>query len=86
MKQREVIFRSQYKGHQIEVVRVSEVLDNVGRKMKVERRLQAFIDQTPLKYEEAERPGLQQDLVELAQAVAEQLPPAPLRPPNGPPD
>ncbi|MFC3859939.1 hypothetical protein ACFOPQ_04055 [Deinococcus antarcticus] len=74
MKQREVIFRSEYKGHQIQVVRLSEVLNAVGRKMKVERRLQAFIDGMPLKYEEMDRPGLQEDLIELAQAIAEQLP------------
>lgn len=74
MKQREVIFRSEYKGHQIEVVRLSEVVNAVGRKMRVERRLQAFIDGMPLKYEEADRPGLQQDLLELAQAIADQLP------------
>ena len=75
MKQREVILRSEHKGHHIEVVKVTAVLDAPGRKMKVERFLQAFINGMPLKYEEADRPGLQQDLLELAQAVAEQLPP-----------
>lgn len=74
MKQREVILRREYKGHQIEVVRLSEVLNAVGRKMKVERRLQAFIDGMPLKYEEVDRPGLQEDLLQLAQAIADQLP------------
>lgn len=74
MKQREVILRQEYKGHQIEVVRLSEVLNAVGRKMKVERRLQAFLDGMPLKYEEVDRPGLQEDLLQLAQAIADQLP------------
>lgn len=80
MKQREVIFRTEHKGHQIEVVRVTGVLDAPGRKMKVERHLQAFIDGMPLKYEEVEQAGLQQGLVELAQAIAEQLPPKPAAP------
>ncbi len=74
MQQREVIFQTEYKGFHIEIVRVSAVIDAPGRKMKVERRLQAFIDQMPLKYAENERPGLQQDLLELAQAIADQLP------------
>lgn len=84
MKQREVVFRTEYKGHHIEVVRVSAILDAPGRKMKVERRLQAFIDQMPLKYEEIEHPELQQDLLELARAIADQLPPKEATPPTQP--
>ena len=75
MKQREVIFRAAHKGHDIEVVRVTAVLDAPGRKMKVERSLQAFINGVPLKYEQPDEPGLQRELVDLAHAVADQLPP-----------
>lgn len=75
MKQREVIFRAEHRSHQIEVVRVTEVLDSPGRKTKVERSLQAFINGVPLKHPEPDQPGVQRDLIELAQAVAEQLPP-----------
>lgn len=74
VKQREVIFRTRHWGHAIEVVRVTTVLGVPGRKMKVERHLRVYIDDLALKSEEAERPGLQQDLVALAQAIAEQLP------------
>lgn len=74
MKQREVIFRTEHQGHLIEVVRFSTVPNALGRKLRVERTLQAFVNGTPLKYEELEREGLKRDLIELAQAVAEQLP------------
>lgn len=75
MKQREVIFRTEYKGHQLEVVRYSSVPHALGRKLRVDRTLQAFVNGTPLKAEESEKDGLKRDLIELAQAVAEQLPP-----------